>query len=191
MAILIVLGSVVIYRYRGLLEGYARLFRVNDPAPSDAIVVLLGGPQTRPAQAASLYRAGIARRVLICNDPGIGPGMPKETGFSVRRMEDLGVPRSAITMIPKGVTSTKEEAEAILPEVVGAGMKRITIVTTAFHTARARWIFRKVFHGTGVDIRMSAAADPAFDETNWYRRDESLIVYFTETIKTILYRLAY
>lgn len=188
---MIAAGAVVISQHRGLLQGYARLFRVDDPAPSDAIVVLLGGPQARPAHAAALYGEGLAPRVLICNDPGIGPGPPKETGFSVQRMEDLGVPRSAITLVPKSVTSTKEEAEAIRTVVVAAGMKRITVVTTAFHTARARWIFRKVFRGTGVDIRMAAATDPTFDETNWYRRDESAIVYFTETVKTLLYRLLY
>ena len=57
-------------------------------------------------------------------------------------------------------------------------MKRITVVTTAFHTARARWIFRKVFRGQGIDVRMAAATDPAFDETNWYRHDESLLALF-------------
>lgn len=117
--------------------------------------------------------------------------MPKETGFSVQRMVDLGVPRGAISLVPVAVTSTKEEAEAIKPVVVAAGMKRITVVTTAFHTKRAQWIFRKVFRGTGIDIRMAAATDPSFDETNWYRRDESLLVYFSETVKTLLYRLLY
>ncbi len=177
--------------YRPILEGYALLFRVDDPAPSDAIVVLLGGPETRPAKAAELYRAGLAPRVLICSDLGSLPGMPGEAAYSIRRMIELGVPRAAIVQVPATVTSTKEEAEAILPVALAGGMTRITVVTTAFHTARSRWIFRKTFRGTGINVRMAAATAVGFDETNWYRRDESLLVYFAETIKTVFYRIAY
>ena len=38
---------------------------------------------------------------------------------------------------------------------------------------------------------MAASTDPGFDETKWYRRDESLLVSFAETIKTPFYRIAY
>lgn len=190
-AIVLAVVAAVGLGYRPLLEGYARLFRVDDPAPSDALVVLLGGPQCRPSRAAELYRAGLAPRVLICIDPGALPGLPGETGYSVGRMVELGVPRSAIFEVRRKVTSTKEEAEAIRAEAVAAGMKRITVVTTSFHTARTRWIFRKLFDGTGIEVRTAAATDPSFDETNWYRRDESLLVYVAETIKTVMYRLVY
>ena len=71
-------------------------------------------------------------------------------------------------------------------------MKLITVVTTSFHTARARWIFRKVFRDKGADIPLAAATAPTFDEgQNWYRRDESLLLYFAETVKTLVYRLIY
>ncbi len=182
--------AVVLF-HRPLLQGYARLFRVDEPGPSDALVVLLGGPQCRPAKAAELYRAGFAPRILVATDFGTLPGVPREAAYTVRRLVELGVPRGAIAVLPKVVTSTKEEAEAILPVAVADGMKRVTVVTHAFHTARSRWIFRRVFRGTGIDIRMAAATDPSFDETNWYRRDESLLVYFSETIKTLLYWVLY
>jgi uncharacterized SAM-binding protein YcdF (DUF218 family) len=177
--------------HRPLLEGYARLFRVDDPAPSDALVVLLGGPQCRPARAAELYRAGIAPEVILCTDGGSLPGMDRETAYTIRRMVEMGVPRGAIRVIPEVVTSTKEEAEAVLPVAVAGGMKRITVVTTAFHSARSRWIFRKVFRPSGIDVRAAAADDPKFDETNWYRHDESLLVYLNEMVKTVAYRLLY
>jgi hypothetical protein len=48
--------------HRPALEWYARLFRVNDPAPSDAIVVLLGGQNPdhgrRPPFIATAWRRG-------------------------------------------------------------------------------------------------------------------------------------
>ena len=177
--------------HRPLLEGYARLFRVDEPVPSDALAVLLGGPQCRPARAAELYRAGLAPRVLVCSDGGGLPGIDRETVYTVRRLVALGVPRGAIEVIPTVVTSTKEEAEAVLAAAVAGGMKRVTVVTHAFHTARARWIFRKVFRPSGIDVRIAAATDPTIDETNWYRHDESLLVYLNEAFKTVMYRLVY
>jgi uncharacterized SAM-binding protein YcdF (DUF218 family) len=187
----VAIGAILLWNSRGLLEGYAGLFRVDDPAPSDAIVVLLGGPSCRPERAAALYREGLAPRVLICSDAGFSTGMPRETAFTVRRLVAMGVPADAITQVQRPVTSTKEEAAAILPVAVAAGMKRITVVTTSFHTARTLWIFRRLFRGTGIDIRTAAATDPMFNEADWYRSDEGLLTYLAETIKTVVYRVAY
>ena len=69
-------------------------------------------------------------------------------------------------------------------------VRRITVVTTAFHTARARWIFRKALRGTGVEVHMAAARDPSFDESNWYTKDEGLVAYFQETLQWIFDLLA-
>jgi uncharacterized SAM-binding protein YcdF (DUF218 family) len=183
--------SVAVLFHRPLLERYARLFRANDPAPSDAIVMLLGGPEARPRKAATLFREGLAPRVLLCTGPPPPPGMVSEALYSARTLVNLGVIPGAITLVQAHVTSTKEEAEAILAVARKDGMKRITVVTTSFHTARAGWIFRRVFRGSGIEVRTAAATDPLFDETNWYLRDESLIVYLTETVKTIVYRVCY
>ena len=68
------------------------------------------------------------------------------------------------------------------------------MVTTAFHTARARWIFRRILGKEKIDIRAAAAAaanDPSFDESNWYQTEEGLIFYLNEFIKTIYYRIDY
>jgi uncharacterized SAM-binding protein YcdF (DUF218 family) len=177
--------------HRPLLEGYARLFRVDDPAPSDAIVMLLGGLEARPRKPASLFREGPAPRVLLCTGPPAPPGQLSEALYSARTLVNLGVTPQAITPVQSPVTSTKEEAEAILAIARKDGMNRITVVTTSFHTVRAAWIFRKVFHGSGIETRIAAATDPLFDETNWHLRDESLIVYFIEMVKTLFYRFRY
>src|SRR4051812_10936580 len=64
LAILIVLAVGAIER-KPLFVGYAYLFRVDNPAPSDALVVLLGGLADRPARAAELYRQGVAPKVVL------------------------------------------------------------------------------------------------------------------------------
>jgi len=191
---LAILGAIVgpaIAFHHPILVAYARLFRVDDPAPSDAIVVLLGGPESRPARAAELYRAGVAPRVLFCTGTSPGAGLVGEWALIRHTLIAGGVPPSALVIVASPVTSTKQEAEAILPVARGEGMRRITVVTTSFHTARARWIFRRVFGPSGIEIRMGASTNPHYDESNWYLRDESVFMYAIETIKTIVYRLAY
>jgi len=65
------LASLVILACAGwwwrapLLRGAARLWIVADaPAKADAIVILGGGLDSRPAEAARLFHAGFAQRIL-------------------------------------------------------------------------------------------------------------------------------
>jgi uncharacterized SAM-binding protein YcdF (DUF218 family) len=109
----------------------------------------------------------------------------------LKTMTQRGVPRQAIQVLPDRVTSTRDEAQRIRDLARSRPLRRITVVSTAFHTARVRWIFRKVLRGTGIDVRMAAAEHPLFHESNWYRSDEGLVLYFSEAIKTLYYWLVY
>ncbi len=64
------------------------------------------------------------------------------------------------------------------------------MVTSAFHTARTRWTFRRVLRGTGVEVRV-AASEGGLDETNWYRSEVGIKLYLLEALKTVYYRLRY
>lgn len=187
IGVIVVLGLT----HPTLLTGFANLFRVDNPVPSDAILVLLGGPEHRPNRAAELYRAGIAPVVLLGTSSVNPTDIWKETEVTVERLVSLGVPRSAIHVFPGLVTSTREEAEKLAEYAKLHRVKRVTVVTTSFHTARALWIFRKLLRGTGIEIRMAAAAHPGYSETTWYRSDEGMVSYFSEAIKTVYYRLRY
>jgi uncharacterized SAM-binding protein YcdF (DUF218 family) len=114
-----------------------------------------------------------------------------ETKIVVAQMLDRGVPREAIHVLPNVVTSTQHEASMIADYAAAHRMKRIVVVTTSFHTARARWIFRKALAGREIDVRMAASTHLQFDESTWYQSDEGLVTYFSEAIKTVYYRLVY
>ena len=174
-----------------LLAGFAGLFRVNDPAPSDAIVVLLGGPGDRPARAAELYRQGLAPLILIGTSTENPKARLNETQLAISDMVELGVPRSAIHMMPGLVTSTQHEAQKVAAFAVSHSFERVTVVTTSFHTARSRWIVRKALKGTNIDVRMAASRHTQFNERTWFHSDEGMVTYFSEAIKTIYYRLVY
>src|SRR5262245_4436449 len=78
MVMAAVLAGVLICGWLGrevLLRGAASLWIVSDPVTrADAIVVLGGNFQNRPAVAAELYRRGLANRVLVSQMPGVGQG---------------------------------------------------------------------------------------------------------------------
>jgi len=70
-------------------------------------------------------------------------------------------------------------------------LRRIIVVTTAYHTARARLAFRKVMHGTGVDVCMAASEDPWATETNWYTSCRGITKYLWESAANPYYWIAY
>ena len=183
---------VSVWWLRGpLLGGFARLFRVDNPAPSDVLVVLLGNWSCRPLRAAELYHERIAPTVLMGTSTPIPYADLNETTLDRRVLIRAGVPDSAITVLPGIVTSTREEAFRVRDYLKTHPARRVTIVTTAFHTGRARWIFRRVLRGTGVDVRAASAADPRYDEATWYTTAAGRAAYLQEVPKWLYYRIAY
>lgn len=184
---LLLLAALLALAHRPLLTGFAHGFRVDDPAPSDAIVLLIGDAYgDRPLKAAELYRRGLAPRILMgINSPS--------TERNQALLQKHGVPADAIEVIPNLVESTHDEAMGTLEALRGhePPVQRITVVTTAFHTARARWVFRKVLRDLGVEVRMAASQEPRFHEANWFTSKAGVDAYLREVVKTIYYRLAY
>jgi uncharacterized SAM-binding protein YcdF (DUF218 family) len=186
-------GALFVVFRRPLLVAAARAFRVDDPAPSDALVVLMGQWDTRAPGAAALYRRGVAPVVLMgATGPGPEPDL-SESALNRAVLLRSGVPAEAVRVLEgaRPVTSTREEALRVLDYVRAHPARRVTVVTTAFHTARSRRVFRKALGPLGVDVRMAAVADPRFDESNWYTRIDGVIEYTQEALKAVVYRLAY
>lgn len=175
-----------------ILIAYAESFRVDDPAPSDAIVLLIGGLDHRPQFAVKLYNQKLAP-IILMGQTGYNTYLDgTETEITRKFLNQSGVPRDRIVVLEGGkVNSTRDEALRCRDYAVQHNLTKITLVTTAFHTARARWIFQKVFRGTNVEIHTAAVDEPRFNEKNWFRSEEGLIYYFEESIKTIIYHLKY
>jgi uncharacterized SAM-binding protein YcdF (DUF218 family) len=114
-----------------LLAGMANAWIVNDPtSPCDAIVVLGGGMQTRPFEAARLYREGYAPRVLVASperkptdELGITAG---DTETTRQILLERGVPEQSIIPFGNEVSSTFEEALALRDWVENTGAKSLS-----------------------------------------------------------------
>ena len=80
-----------------LLRGAADLWIVSDPiSRADAIVVLGGGLETRPFEAAELWRRGLADKILISQrseERAVSIGaMPSHSELNREILLKLGVP---------------------------------------------------------------------------------------------------
>lgn len=194
---LFVLGLALLYLTREpLLIAAARALTIDDAEPpADYLVVLGGGAETRPSAAAALYRRGFAPKVLIFeHKPGriIDLGLVPAHSELYRKILELeGVPLQAIVKLPGWVESSWDEALSLRRFLVSHSAQRIIVVTSAEHTRRARWVFRKVLANLPVDVRIAAARHLSFDETNWWKHDQGALIYAHEFLKLPFYWLRY
>jgi uncharacterized SAM-binding protein YcdF (DUF218 family) len=190
---LVIGGSdLLILTHEPLLTWSAYLFRAEDsPVQSDAIVILLGNSYDRSSRAAELYRQGLAPIILMGRTVA-GASYDDEIEMHRRVLRGGGVPADAIRVLPgEVVKNTHDEALRVRDYVRTHPVRRITVVTTAYHTARTRWTFRRVLGGSGVEVRMAVSEDPRFTEANWYLNDDGIKMYMSELCKFIYYRIAY
>src|SRR5215467_15489961 len=134
---------------------------------SDAIIVLSDDNfyADRATRAAELFRQNLAAVVVAS-----GIRLRPYAGISELMTHDLverGVPKERIVPFPQDADNTREEALALKTLVTQKGWKSVVIVTSNYHTRRARYTFRKVFP-PDIKIAMASARDADFDPSNWY-----------------------
>lgn len=152
-----------------LLHLAGRMLIVNEqPQASDAIVILGDDNYQgqRAKKASELLRQGWAPRI-ICSGRYL---RPYATVAQLEQHDLLsdGVPASAIVPFPNYAVNTGEEAVAVGRFIQEHGWKRIIVVTSDYHTRRARYIYRHLLP-PGDELRMVAAPDSAYDPADWWR----------------------
>jgi uncharacterized SAM-binding protein YcdF (DUF218 family) len=194
---LIALGLLALaWHFRApLLTGIAKAWVVNDPpSHSDAIVVLGGGLQTRPFEAARLYREGYAPKVLVASPerkPTDKLGITASDAEVTKQiLLQQGVPAQSIIQFGNEVSSTFEEALALRDWIRKTSVKKLLIVSDPFHTRRVRWLFRKELATTGAQILTVVAQPLKYDASDWWQTEQGLIEFQNE-LKYALYRLKY
>ncbi|MBI4634181.1 MAG: YdcF family protein [Deltaproteobacteria bacterium] len=197
--LLFILLIIAVYLFRvQLLTGLASFLVVDDnPQKGDVIFVLNGDVDTRPFFAAKIFREGRTPRIVIarCEDtPAVKAGIfPNDTDAAVGIMKKLGVPENKISVlsIPGGVTSTRDEAAVLRRYVDAHGIRRVILVTSAFHTRRAMWIMRKELAGSPATVLSAPAPHNKFDTASWWKVESGLIHFADEYIKLLYYRVKY
>lgn len=161
MARLLAAVAVLVLAWPLLTAGLAEALIVStDDAPADALMVLSGSPviDERVAAAAELFGRGVAPRVILTNDgvrsrrAGATQPRPLIIERSSAVLEAAGVARGQIIHLPPVVRSTYDEAAALRAYVQQNPLASVRIVTSPYHSLRARWVFRRVMRGTGTRI---------------------------------------
>jgi len=147
---------------------------------ADAIVVLgddnfAGDRATRAAQ---LFHAGWAPQIIAS-----GRMLRPYAGVAELIEKDLqnrGVPPTAIFRFAHHADNTREEAEALRGLVMQRGWRHILLVTSNYHTRRARFIFSRVFPAS-VTVTIVAAQDAQFDPNSWWQSRLGRKLFFLES----------
>jgi uncharacterized SAM-binding protein YcdF (DUF218 family) len=157
------------------------LVNTQEPQHSDMIVVL-GGDWfgNRILKAAQLAKDGYAPQVLISGS-GYLYGF-YESDLAVPFAVKHGYDEKLFLKFRYPVSSTREEAQAVIPELRRRGVKRYILVTSEFHTRRAGIIFREV--GPDLDVWVVASPD-TLHWNNWWLDREGRKTFFLEWTKTL------
>jgi uncharacterized SAM-binding protein YcdF (DUF218 family) len=176
---------VLVAFHRPLLTAAGRSLIVTDPLEqADVIVVLSGGRgDERVRQAAELYRAGYAPKVILSGGEAL-MGLPTPDLLRLQAHKH-GIPSSAL-LVEAASTSTAEQARLLRPILEQLGVRRAIVVTSSYHSRRARYLFRKVFTGSAVEIRVYPVQRDRFDPVDWWTRDADTETVVLEYIKLML-----
>ena len=184
---------VILFLLRGpILTSGARFLTVQDPLhPADAIVLLNGGLDTRPAAAAALYARDLAPIIVLAREeesPATTLGlMPNRSDVSIGLLRHGGVPHSAIRQLraPGGSTSTRDEARIFLAYARMHAFRRIILVTSDYHTRRTRRAFREALGPLEIELLMAPVPGLAFDASDWWKTESGLLAVFEEYVKLV------
>jgi uncharacterized SAM-binding protein YcdF (DUF218 family) len=156
------------------------------PAPADAAIVLAGDYSGyRMNGAADLARKGLVPVVLVSGPAGMYG--ENEADAAIRYILAKGSAAEWFVPVRHTATSTRDEARILLTELARRNVHLVDVVTSNFHTRRARRIFLEVERerGGGPTIHMVATSDPHYDPAVWWRTREGLKTAFFEWTKTI------
>jgi uncharacterized SAM-binding protein YcdF (DUF218 family) len=194
--------AVTFLARQAILSSLGRwLVRADPLVGADAIIVLAGGTPQREIEAADLYVAGLAPRILLTVERDSGGievlrkrGIHVETQMELKRriLLSLGVPDAGIVMLDSALaTSTRMETDVVGHWVSANRPRRIIIVTSPFHTARASLMFRRALRNQQVEVLMRPTSYEAFEPHRWWTDRVQLRNGFFELQKTLFYYVAY
>jgi len=140
---------------------------------SDALIILSDDNfyADRATRAAELYRHGMAPEIVAS-----GRRLRPFAGIAELMVHDLlerGVPKDKIEAFSQDADNTREEAMALAQLAARKKWRSVIVVTSNYHTRRARYIFHRVFPST-VRVRIASARDGDFDPEQWWQHRISI-----------------
>ncbi|HLH09285.1 MAG TPA: YdcF family protein [Terriglobales bacterium] len=165
-----------------------RILVVDSPSKADAIVVLDGGRNdNRYYQGLEMLRAGFAPRMYLdALSDNRRYGHPDADYAQKFIQESAGPEANRVNVCPIQGDSTVAETAYVAKCLQSSGARSVLVVTSNFHTRRARAIFRKMLPEYRVFV--ASAPDDQFG-VNWWRHREWAKTTLQEWQKLIFWEL--
>ena len=191
--ILLVLAGATFFPFAGRYLVYE-----DSLQKSDVIVVLAGARVERWLEAVELYRSGWAPQILI--SPGrlesaevqlhsMGIRFPSDAELARDAMVQLQVPATALDTLPGSLDNTADEAAAVRQFAGARHLSRLIVVTSKYHTRRARFAFAREFAGANVEILIRASRYDTSTPARWWTKRADIRYVPSELEKLLAYKL--
>ena len=201
--LLLFLALVVLASAAACFVSVGRLLvdpRALEPAAeADVIYVLSGADADRWLEGYDLWREQRAPLILLSpgfRDAGgmelVRRGIRVPTGADVARdvlVGQLGVPASAVEIVPGQLDNTAAEASAIAALAAARGWRRVLVVTSLPHTRRTMFAMRRALDPSGVAVQVRATRYDEFEPSRWWAKRGGIRWILSELPKLAAYRL--
>jgi len=155
---------------------------IDQPRSADAIVVLAGEAERRPARGFELLGSGFAPHLLL--DVPVGPRIYHVSPLELAQKYVQSEPKSAeASVCPIYGRSTKAEAKEVARCLDPLKAHRILLVTSEYHTRRAPSVFRHVC--PQYEFSIAAAFDDREFGSKWWQRRQWAKINFDEWIRLL------
>ena len=194
--VIAVLSAVLMWPLFAWLAAHLLIVKA-ELASADAIVVLSGSStyRERTAWAAKLYREGRAPVVILTNDSLISgwdrveERNPYFYELAAKELQQQGVPPEKIQVVSGIALGTYEETLGMRDYATTHKLKRLLIVTSAYHSRRALWSMRHAVERSGIEVGIDSPP-PGWQTpapSIWWLRRRGWRVVAGEYMKMIYY----
>jgi uncharacterized SAM-binding protein YcdF (DUF218 family) len=178
---------VAVYVFSNQLLAAAANFLIEDDGPRKAeAIVVLGGDAygDRTLKGAQLAKEGYAPFVIVSGLPGLVSSVSSE---EIQFAEQHGYPSSLFLEVdlPASAESTRTEEDFLGKYLSARGIKSILLVTSNYHTRRAKKLWR--WENPTIAVAVVPSVDPQgyFTPQSWWRTRAGKKIFLMEWLKTI------
>ena len=153
---------------------------------ADAIVILAGETDHRPALGIELLHEQLAGKLILNVPDGVRVYQRTQIDLAKEYLQSAAEP-GTVSVCPIRGLSTKEEAHDAEPCLDAIGARSVLLVTSDFHTRRALATFQNELHGR--TFYMASAPDARNFGSPWWRHRQWAKVFFDECVRLAWWEL--
>jgi len=193
---LLLLCIILVLSMNSILRGIGKWLNATDaPQQTEMCFVLGGNSYERGIAATELFKqfpqqkfiatGGNYPYQILCLDTTM-----LECELTKHFMLSKGVPAEQVDTL-SSAHSTMDESNEILAWCKKNNTKHITVISSAFHMRRVRMVFEDKFEKDGIQINFHGAAPIEYNDLNWWKNEEGMIMTNNELVKIFYYAVKY